>query len=281
MKRTVLIAASLCGLAGGVSAWCQGGDRQQPRLVLNAIDLDHDGSISAAEIKAAPTSLLTIDRNADGQLTFDELSARPENAGAAPDELVKQLMSYDKTGKGYLVAADLPERMQGLFTRADANHDGRLTPEEIRTLSARQGMPAGAGSATGQASGMFRMDPLLSALDTNHDGVISAQEISAASATLLTLDKNGDGALSQDEIRVRQQTPEERADHMLDEWDTNKDGKISRAEAPERMAQQFDSIDKNGDGFLQKDELVEYFKSHGGQPRNGAPPNNGNAAQPQ
>jgi len=111
----------------------------------------------------------------------------------------------------------------------------------------------------------------LNALDTNHDGMISAEEIAAATASLLTLDKNADGEITGDEMRVRQQTPEERADHMLDEWDTNKDGKVSQAEAPERMVSQFGSIDKNGDGFLDRDELIAYFKTQGNQPRGGGP----------
>ena len=276
-NRRLLFAAFLFALPGAVAGWGQGPERQS-RIVLDALDLNHDGKLSDAEIKDAPTSLLKLDRNGDGQLTVDELTPRPENAGAAPDELVKQLMSFDKTGKGYLVPGDVPDRMQGLFRRADANHDGKLTAEEIRALSAHQGMPAGAETSPGRAAGVFRTDPLLNALDTNRDGTISSEEIAVATASLLTLDKNGDGELTADEIRPRQQTPEERANHMLDEWDTNKDGKISRAEAPERMVQQFDAIDKSGDGFLEKDELIEYFKTQGSQSRNGAPHESGSAA---
>ena len=265
-RHGLFIASFLC-LAGMHQGLGQGSDRQQPRLILNALDADLDGKLSAAEIKDAHAQLLKLDRNGDGQLTIDELTPRPENAGAAPGELVAQLMSFDKTGKGYLVSGDLPERMQGLFRRADADHDGKLTPEEIRTLSSHQGMPMGAASAPGSAPASFRLDPLLEALDTNHDGVISADEIAAANLALLTLDKNGDGELTADEIRMRQQTAEDRAGHMLEEWDTNHDGKVSRAETPERMVQQFDSIDKNGDGFLSKEELVEYFKAQSAQPR--------------
>lgn len=274
-KKFFLSLIALCAstLAGVPAVHAQGpGGRKQPRFALQALDLDHDGKLSSAEIKVASDSLLTLDRNGDGMLTNDELSERPENAGAPSEELLKQLMTFDKTGKGYLVAEDLPERMQGVFKRGDVNHDGKLMPAEILVMSGRQGMPNGAATPAGRASGMFRMDPLLNALDTNHDGMISAEEISAASASLLTLDKNGDGELTADEMKVRQQTAEERADHMLDEWDSNKDGKVARAEAPERMAQQFDQIDKNGDGFLDRAELTEYFGMQGSQPqRQGTP----------
>jgi Ca2+-binding EF-hand superfamily protein len=280
MKRHLMIAVSVCGFAGATTGSSQEGGRQQARMILEALDTDHDGTLSAAEIKMAPQSLAKLDHNADGQLTIDELSPRPENAGAPPDELVKQLMSFDRSGKGYLIPGDVPERMQGLFQRADTNHDGKLTPDEMRTLSTRQGMPAGAQAQPGRASGIFRMDPLVNALDINHDGVISAEEIAAATSSLLMLDRNADGNLTPDEMRVRQQTPEDRANHMLDEWDTNKDGKLARAEAPERMAAQFDAMDKNKDGFLDKDELIEYFKTQGSQPRNGGPREGSKGAPP-
>ena len=238
-----------------------------PRLALQALDLDHDGTLSPAEILAAPTSLLTLDRNGDGILTADELAERPTNAGASADELLAQLMAFDKTNKGYLTAEDLPTRMQGMFRRADTDHDGRVTPAEIRALSARQGMPIGTPVSPGAAGGIFRFDAILFALDTNHDGVLSAQELANAPASLLTLDKNHDGTLTPNEIPLRQQTPDERAEHLLDEYDTNKDGHLTRAEAPERMAPQFDQIDTDHDGVLTRPELVEYFRTQASQPR--------------
>jgi Ca2+-binding EF-hand superfamily protein len=208
-------AIGVCFGVCGLPLAAQGPGRQQMRAVLQALDLDHDGTLSAAEIQAAPASLRALDTNGDGTITSDELSTRPEVAGATADEMVQQLMGFDKTGKGYLVLADLPARMQGVFQRADTDHDGKLTPAEIRGLGVRQGMPAGPVAAPGHASGMFRTDALLNSLDTNHDGVISADEIAAASASLLTLDKNGDGQITPDEMAVRQQTAEERAAHML------------------------------------------------------------------
>ena len=42
---------------------------------------------------------------------------------------------------------------------------------------------------------------------------------------------------------------------MLDRFDTNKDGKISKAEAKGKLAENFDKLDLNKDGFLDRDEL--------------------------
>ena len=48
------------------------------------------------------------------------------------DELVNTLMRFDRNGDGKLDRSEVPERLQGLFDRADTNKDGFLTPEEIR-----------------------------------------------------------------------------------------------------------------------------------------------------
>ncbi len=242
------------------------------RLVLQALDTDKDGSLSAAEIAAAPKTLLTLDRNADGQLTPDELAPRPENAGASADELVKQLLAFDKNGDGVLSMDEVPARMQSMFSRGDTNRDGKLTQDEIRAMARRQGMPTGGADGIKRMSAMFKNDPLLNALDADQDGVLSAAEIGAAPQALLTLDVNHDGQITSDEMKLHQQTPDERVDHMLDEWDTNKDGKIAKAEAPDRMQQNFDSLDKNSDGFLDRSELLDYFENMGAGQRGGGPP---------
>jgi predicted dienelactone hydrolase len=47
------------------------------------------------------------------------------------------------------------------------------------------------------------------------------------------------------------------ADQMFEQYDADKDGKISKEEAPEQLQAFFDTLDKNEDGFLTKDELAE------------------------
>jgi Ca2+-binding EF-hand superfamily protein len=86
----------------------------------------------------------------------------------------------------------------------------------------------------------------------------------------MALDKDHDGEISAAEMRPPQATPTEQAEHFLGENDGDKDGKISKAEAPERMQAQFDAIDKNHDGYLDREELIAYFGSQGGG--RGGPP---------
>jgi Ca2+-binding EF-hand superfamily protein len=74
------------------------------------------------------------------------------------------------------------------------------------------------------------------------------------------MDKDGDGALSAGELRMRQQTPRQRAEHLFDEWDTNKDGALLKEEMPDRMQAQFDTIDTNHDGKVDMDEATAYME---------------------
>src|SRR5262245_17347925 len=51
-------------------------------------------------------------------------------------------------------------------------------------------------------------------------------------------------------------TPEQIVDMILQRMDTNKDGKISKEEAKDRIAENFAAIDTNKDGYLDRAELL-------------------------
>jgi Ca2+-binding EF-hand superfamily protein len=149
-------------------------------------------------------------------------------------DLLETLFSFDKDKDGKLSKAEVPERMQGIFARADADKDGFLSREELTKATA-------GGQGERRGPGGPPMDPLLRAMDTNQDGALSAAEIAGAGAALKTLDKNGDGMLSGEELRPAMGmgmrggrgpggggAPD--MNRMFDELDTNKDGVLSREE---------------------------------------------------
>lgn len=236
----------------------QGGGAPPPRLILQALDTNGDGQLSAAELEAASTALLKLDRNHDGQITSDEYSPKLQDQTAATDMLAR-LMALDRNGDGVLTPDEMPDRMKAMFARGDANHDGKLTTDEIRAMSAGQSDPQGRPVGRGNVAGNLRMDPVMDALDVDHDGIVSAAEIASAPGALKTLDKDADGTLSVAELRMRQQTPAQRAAHLFDEWDTNKDGGLTKAELPDRMQPQFDAMDLNHDGKLDMEEATTFF----------------------
>jgi len=230
------LAMSVLLLTAAAPLWCQppggfgrGGPMRSPAFL--ALDADRDGVISAAEIANAPAALKLLDKNGDGKLTEDEVrpqmggrggpggpggpggrGGRGDEPGETPaptaDEMVRMLMAFDKNGDGKLTRDELPERMLGLFDRADADRNGVLTEDEIRKAAQAAAAPAargrgeGRGEARGDGPSFMRLDPILAALDTNGDGEISAEELAAAPTALKKLDANGDGQLSADEVRM-------------------------------------------------------------------------------
>lgn len=117
--------------------------------LVQALDTDKDGEISAEEIAKAPAALKTLDRNGDGKLSGEEIRPNPgafggerggERGGPRADttEAVNGMMAFDKNGDGKLSADELPERMRGIVARADANKDGFATRDELtRALAVR------------------------------------------------------------------------------------------------------------------------------------------------
>ncbi len=111
-------------------------------------------------------------------------------------------------------------------------------------------------------------------LDLNNDGVLDAHEIESAPQSLAKLDKDGDGRITADEVRQAMpegrgrggrggRGPEESAGpdvveetvKTLMNFDANGDGKLSKAELPERFQGIFDRGDENKDGFLTPEEI--------------------------
>jgi len=233
MKKAFLIVG-VCGAAAIAAAAAQqtrefDGGRPGSRLAA-ALDTDRDGVISAAEIRASAAALKTLDTDADGRVSADELrpafgrggpreggpgragrgdEGRGGASGPSADELTDTLMAFDKNSDGRLDRAEVPERFQGLFDRADANKDGALSRDELKqSATAAAQAEGGAGRRGGREGGGFgrgrggpMADPLLRVLDTDRDGSLSSSEIAGATAALTTLDANGDGQLSSEEFR--------------------------------------------------------------------------------
>ena len=134
--------------------------------------------------------------------------------------------------------------------------------------------------------------PIIAALDGNDDGVISASEIDTATAALRKLDKNDDGELTREELhpggpppRVPEfgrRGPERRGDRGRRGRHSERRGRgdrgprdrgdRDRAErrgppSPERFVDHVMESDKDGNGEVSRDELLEAAKRLG--PRRG------------
>lgn len=112
--------------------------------------------------------------------------------------------------------------------------------------------------------------PDFATLDADGDGKITQAELDAhRTARLKEFDPDGDGFVTRDELRARfvtraQQRAEAMADRMFERLDTDKDGRISAAEAmaarsargagPEGAPNLLRRLDRDGDGAISKEE---------------------------
>ena len=137
-----IAAAQAPAAPGGDGRGGFGGRRRPDAAVAGhaVLDTDGDGELSLKEIENATAALKTLDKDKDGKLSSEEL--RPSVAGRGPGQragdaqaFVAQLLTYDKNGDGKLAKDELPERMQILMDRADANKDGFVDKTELTTFA--------------------------------------------------------------------------------------------------------------------------------------------------
>jgi hypothetical protein len=102
--------------------------RENP--VLAALDTDHDGEISTAEIRNATAALRTLDNNGDRRLTSGEVLPDPVGIVVA-----LFLSDFDTDGDGKISKNERfnlnAGRFRDLLDAADQDRDGFVTPEEL------------------------------------------------------------------------------------------------------------------------------------------------------
>jgi len=173
---------------------------------------------------------------------------------------------------------DVAANVGKMFARLDTNRDGFITKAEVDALEAKRSQ-----RLEKRAEG-FSPDKIFDRVDANHDGKITVAEEQAAhkaraqskgkapaqaKATAFTglfarADANKDGAVTRSEfdavgnqLRARMEKAGERhgfAGGMFEAADTNKDSRISVAEAQALALQHFDRADLNHDGKLTPEE---------------------------
>ena len=171
IRSSVALALSIAFAVSLSPAQGRRGRRGPPSLVLEAIDIDGDGEISGEEMDEAVRSLLTLDRDGDGNLTSAEL--QPERGGfrgpppggmSGGDPLVRAL---DKDGDGELFEDEVTDAPRSL-DRLDQNDDDVLTMWELEGggggRGGRGGFPGGFGRPERGSEGGYDGTPTPSEL---------------------------------------------------------------------------------------------------------------------
>ena len=233
-------------------------------------------------------------QRAEAESPEAKAARRAQKQGAAANRPVRdqQGLSFqavmrqaDKDNNGTISPDEFREAMDKVFKKADLNRDGVLQRNETGRAN-RALFPA--GDTTGQrpepgAANLW--ERVLKPQDKDGDGKVSASEWQGAPERFKRADTNGDGFVTREEVqeaaseRVRKATqkqrgqgaggpsgpggpggarlaPEERAANLLKTQDQDGDGKVSATEFKGRE-QAFRRMDRNNDGFLTAQELLE------------------------
>lgn len=158
------------------------------------------------------------------------------------DEFIK---AYDRNKDSFLSRDELPEQFRHNFDKIDINRDGKLSREEL---------------LKGMAHLQSRRRPsdvVFALVEMSDFDEGCAEELQLLYTTLRKMDKNGDGKLDAGELKAaRAVLVEARVSRIFRRLDTDRDGKISRAEARGNLKKYFDEIDTNKDGFIDRAELM-------------------------
>lgn len=166
------------------------------------------------------------------------------NIGSPRFDAARFLKDHDKNNDGKLSKDELPATAQKDFEQIDTNKDGFITQDELERYAA----------AIAQQRPQL-VEVVFYAIDIPEEPA-TIQELQAAYDQLRKLDKNQDGKIDQGELKtMREERKKEQLDGIFEALDRNHDGKISKDEARGFWADNFSQLDKNGDGFLDRQEI--------------------------
>ena len=192
----------------------------------------------------------------------------------APSRGQRMIDRFDENGDGKLALSEVPEFLRERVGGADKDGDGFLSAAELDAMprperGGRRGPggdgPEGAGpegmGRRGEGRGMRGFgDPArtIERFDENGDGKIAKSELPERMAErVMAADLDADGFVTLEELKkAEEKRREEQARRMLERMDTNKDGKLSGDEIPERGRERMMRLDTNKDGELTLAELM-------------------------
>lgn len=134
--------------------------------------------------------------------------------GARNEKLAQRFRAADLDGNGVLSREEAERGMPEFasqFELIDANHDGRVSPEEVRAHRKRRRGGAARAAGTGRAGARgvtpgAKFDALFARADLNGDGALSREEagrgMPRVAAKFERIDRDGDGLLTLDEMRA-------------------------------------------------------------------------------
>ncbi len=262
-------ALSVCALAQTAAPQPAAAGRPSfYQMMLQKMDTNGDGRISLDEYVAAATARFkAADTQNKGALDAADIATAPATLNR--DQKIAEFVvkHLDTDGKGYFTKDDVVARAKQRFAKMDKKGDGKLTPDELTAFGLRGHAHAAVTSSTDVSNkrAEFRQK-YFDKIDANHDGVITLDEyVAAASARFDKIDTNGSGEVTAQQVAAspRMAKGEQRAAaHEVKKMDSDGDGTVSQAEYIAAARARFVKLDKNGDGFIDADEMPARHWAH-------------------
>ena len=161
-------------------------------------------------------------------------------------------MASDKV----MVRGDVQAKVRTQFAQLDANKDGAITTAEIAGMKMHH---EGMGDMKMHDGPMRDPAAAFDRLDANKDGSISRDEFAKGremriEKRIVMRDGGAPGAMGKHHMGGGKMGGGMAGGHMIAMADTNKDGRITLAEAEAMALQHFDKMDANHDGQVTRDE---------------------------
>lgn len=272
-----------------------GGDRRGDlRQRFEMMDKNKDGKLTLDEVPEPLRDRLKgiFDRLGKTELTLDEYGRALGGPGGGAGMLEPGALfaRFDKNNDGKLTKDEVPEEFKERLAQAfERLGKDEMTREQftdmLRRFASGSGTPPGQPPREGM-DGRRMMPAFIRLLDTDNDGRLSKAELAKAVDKFAELDENGDGHLDPRELMGPPPggffggpgNPDMRRPGgdggpnspgrslLVEQFDRNKDGKLSVDEVPERMKEIFGRLDKDNDGFLTMEELRAGAERFQGRP---------------
>jgi len=198
-----------------------------------------------------PMTFAKHDTNGDGVLSKEEVRGR----------LLANFSEFDSDANGKLSAQEFAAVKMGpqgkrsklpTFADLDSNNDAVLSEAEFGAFKMHRRAN----------SGNRHNRPTFQEIDKNSDGVLAKEEVRGRLlANFADFDTDGNGTLSAEEFAAVRMAKQGRAGKgyycpVFQEIDKNSDGILTKEEVGGRLLDDFEMLDKDGNGSLSEDELT-------------------------